>query len=259
MTLLAAQGVSCTAAGREILSRASLALGPGELVGILGPNGAGKTTFLRALGGLLTPASGAVLLAGAPLAALARRDIARRLAFVPQVVQPPFAFPVRDFTAMGRMPHQARFAPESAADRSAVAEALRACALEPLADRSVTELSGGEWQRVLLARALAQEPRVLLLDEPTAHLDVRHQVGILQLVRGWIAGGRGVVAVLHDLNLAARHCTRIILMDGGRIVADGAPAESLTPETILRTFGVASRVLRDPATGLLEVVVTGIA
>lgn len=259
MTLLAAEGVCCMAGGREILASASLAVGSGELVGILGPNGAGKTTLLRAIGGLFAPAAGTVRLEGTPLATLARRDIARRLAFVPQVAQPPFAFPVRDFVSMGRMPHQGRFTPEGAADRVAVDAALRACALEPFAERPVTDLSGGEWQRVLLARALAQEPGLLLLDEPTAHLDVRHQVGILKLVRDWTAqGGRGAVAVLHDLNLAARYCTRIVLMDKGRILADGAPERTLTADSIRQTFGVEATVMKNPKTGSLEVTVTGV-
>ncbi len=258
MSLLSAEGVSFRWEGRLALADVSVALRPGELLGIVGPNGAGKSTLLGLLTGLLTPSAEIVRIGGEPLSALSRRQIAQRVALVPQVLQAGFAYPVRDFVAMGRTPHLARFQPEGPRDREAVAQAMEETQTSAIAERPVTELSGGEWQRVLLARALAQGAPVLALDEPTSHLDLRHQIDFLEAIRRRLSSGvRAAVAVLHDLALAARHCTRIVLLDRGRVRADGPPSESLTSDLICEIFGVETRLLKDPQTGSLEVIVIG--
>ena len=235
-----------------ILAHLTLEVRPGELVGVVGPNGSGKSTLVRALSRTLRPARGAALLDGRDLyAVVSARASARQIGVVPQDTQAAFEFTVREVVAMGRAPRLPRrpFASETPADEAAVREALRLSGIEALAERLVTTLSGGERQRVLLARALAQEPDVLLLDEPTAHLDLRHQTQVLALVLTLAhEDGKAVLAVLHDLNLAASYCDRLILLHGGVIVAQGVPAQVLTAEHLQQVYGVRVWVRRHPLT-----------
>jgi iron complex transport system ATP-binding protein len=203
-------------------------------LGLVGPNGSGKTTLLRALHGALTPTSGTVLLDGEPLGDLRRRDIARRIAVVAQQSDAGTPVSVADLVTLGRLPHQGFAARTGATDRRIVSDALAAVGLTDLATRDVAVLSGGERQRALIARALAQQTGHVLLDEPTNHLDIRFQHEVLRLVRDL----PGAAMVLHDLNLAARYCDRVVVMDHGRIVASGTPSEVLVPETLEPVYGV---------------------
>jgi iron complex transport system ATP-binding protein len=243
---LALEGVRATLGGREVLRGVSLELRSGEVLALAGANGAGKTTLLRAASGVLRPDAGRVLLAGRPLAAVDRRERARQIAVVPQ--DAPFAFPFRagEAVLMGRSPHLPRLGFEGARDLAIAREALAQVGIEALADRSILELSGGERQLVLLARALAQQPRVLLLDEPTAHLDLRHRLQVLELVRELAAAGRSALVVAHDLSLAAGSCDRIALLSAGRVLAVGPPAEVLDSASVHEVFGSEADVVPGP-------------
>jgi iron complex transport system ATP-binding protein len=247
--VLVLEGVSVSYGERPVLREVSLAFFPGRLVGLLGPNGAGKSTVVRVAAGLLPPQAGRVLLAGAPLASRPRREIARRIAVVPQGASLPETFTGWEVVLAGRAPHQRWL---GGAGRHDVAIARRALAMvdaEALADRRIGELSGGERQRLLLARALAQEPAALLLDEPTAHLDLRHQLAFLDQVRELAATGLAVLGVFHELNLAAEYCDEIALLRAGRLVAQGAPGAVLTAARIATVYGVSVPVLRHPQSG----------
>lgn len=229
-------------AGRQNGSKASLEdvslqVGPGEVVCVLGPNGAGKSTLLHVLSGALLPSAGEVRLQGHPLASLSRREVARALAVVPQTSDVAFGFSVRDVVRMGRAPHQDGWLRPSAADENAVENALACCDLAQLAARPASELSGGEQKRVAIARALAQEPSVLLLDEPGAFLDIRHQLALHDLLaEQGRARGLACVVALHDLTLAAQYATRVLLLKEGRVVALGAVPEVMTYRLLRDTF-----------------------
>ena len=225
--------------GRQAVFRdVSFSIAAGELVALCGPNGAGKSTLLRLLLGLHAPAAGAVKLAGAPVASLSRRQIARHAALLPQEAPADVPLSVREAVALGRLPHLGRLQPETAADADAVSRALAATDTTALAERPIAELSGGERHRVHLARALAQEAPLLLLDEPIAGLDVAHQLAAMDLLRATADAGRAVVVALHDLALAARRCDRMLLLAEGALCADARPADVLTRETLARVFGV---------------------
>jgi ABC-type cobalamin/Fe3+-siderophores transport system ATPase subunit len=243
--LCEADGVGFAYGPRAIFAEVALTVRPGELVALCGPNGAGKSTLLRLLLGLHAPSAGQVRLGGDPVAALSRRQIARRAALLPQDAPVDLPLTVREAVALGRLPHLDRFQPEGAADAQAVEHALAATDTAALSDRPVAELSGGERQRVHLARALAQEAPLLLLDEPIAGLDLAHQLQALDLLRTIVDAGRGALVALHDLSLAARRCDRMILLADGRIRADDAPALVLTPETLAEVFGVRAEVRLD--------------
>jgi iron complex transport system ATP-binding protein len=245
--LCRASGLGFGYGARTVFQNVSFAVAPGELVALCGPNGAGKSTLLRLLLGLHAPSAGAVHLGGAPVGTLSRRQIARRAALLLQ--DAPFELPltVREAVALGRLPHLERFQAESEADRAAVERALSLTDTVALADRPLTEISGGERQRVHLARALAQAAPLLLLDEPIAGLDLSHQLQALDLLRATVDGGRGAVVALHDLSLAARRCDRMLLLAEGALRADAPPAEVLTPEILARYFGVRAEVRTDGA------------
>ncbi|MCZ7647206.1 MAG: heme ABC transporter ATP-binding protein [Planctomycetota bacterium] len=251
--ILEARGLSFAYDAAEVLREVSLALRPGEFVGLIGPNGSGKSTLLRALLGLLPAKRGEARLKGRKLADLSRLEIARTAALLPQETAAGFAFSALEVVAMGRNPHLGRFRPEGAHDREAIQWALKATGTEAFAARPVTELSGGERQRVLIARALAQEAEALLLDEPTASLDVAHQLELLKLARKLAADGRAVLAALHDLGLAARFCTRLAILSEGRIAADGPPEAVLTEANLAAHFRIKARVRREAETGALSV------
>ncbi len=231
------RGVHAGYGGADVLAACDLRLEPGEALGVIGPNGAGKSTLIRVLTRRLAPRSGTVTVDGRPLARFGRLDLARALAVVPQVPELPAGYSVRDLVAMGRTPHLGLLRPEGDEDRRAVERALRATDTAALARREATRLSGGERQRVVLARALAQEPRYLLLDEPTNHLDLRYQVEMLAYTRQEVERGLGALVVLHDLNLAARFCDRLAVLDRGRVVAQGPPGEVLTASLVSRVYG----------------------
>jgi iron complex transport system ATP-binding protein len=247
------EGVSAVAGAREILRGVTLALGAGEVLTLAGPNGAGKTTLFRVASRVLRPTAGSVVLYGKALAEYGRRELAQYVAVVPQDAAFAFPFRVGEIVLMGRSPHLGALGFESREDVERASEAMRRVGIEPLADRSVLELSGGERQLVLLARALAQDARVLLLDEPTAHLDLRHRVRVAALVRELVREGRSALVVSHDLSLAARSGDRIALLREGEVHAVGAPRDVLTPEHLRAVFGVETEILT-AGDGALQVV-----
>lgn len=232
---------------REVLRGVDLGLGRGELLALLGTNGSGKTTLLRAFAGTLAPDAGSVTFDGREIGTWRRDALARRVAVLPQQLDLPAGFRVSELVAMGRAPHARRLFASTEDDDRAIAQALVDADATDLADRPAEELSGGERQRLLVAMALAQEPDLLLLDEPTLHLDLAHQVALLSAIRR-LREQRGmtVLAVLHDLNLAAAFAPRIAVLDQGRVVADGPPGEVLSPDLVQRVFGVAVDEARTP-------------
>ena len=232
-------GVTVAYRERRVLVDVSLAIDAGERVALIGPNGAGKSTLLAVATGLLRPVEGRVRLTGVPVCALDRMDFARRLAVVPGAANLPFATRVEEVVALGRLPHEDPFRGARPADRAATAAAIERVGVGHLMGRDARELSLGERQLVLIALAVAQAAPVLILDEPTVHLDLRHQVGAMELLVDLNErDGTTVIAVLHDLALAAHFFPRLVLLDGGRIVADGSPADVLTPARIREVFGV---------------------
>lgn len=238
-----------------ILEEVSLAVDAGEMVALLGPNGSGKSTLLNLLGGVLTGRSGrlrgSVYLDGVALPQIPARERARRIALVPQTVPIPFAFTVREWVSLGRTPYLSPFGGEREEDRKAVEQALTAAQVNDLADRLIGEISGGERQRAALAMALAQEPTVLLLDEATAHLDLHHQMSLLQLVhRLNRENGLTVIAAIHDPNLAALWFDRLLLLHQHRIAADGTPAQVLQPAILEEVFRTQVQLLRHPTAGV---------
>jgi iron complex transport system ATP-binding protein len=237
-TLLQLDALAFGYGNQPLFVETSLAIAPGEMVGLLGPNGAGKTTLLRLAIGALHPQRGRVLLDGRDLRQLSRREIARRIAVVPQEFSTPFAFTVRELIGLGRTPYLSFFGTERPADHLAVQQAMEATGTASLAGRIFNELSGGEKQRVALAMALAQQPELLVLDEPTTHLDLKYQISVLELAQR-LNRERGltVLATLHDLNLAARYFPRLILFQRG-IVADGPPVEVLQSRLLSRVYEV---------------------
>jgi iron complex transport system ATP-binding protein len=243
---LALAGVHVALDARPVLAGLDFELAAGELLLLAGRNGAGKTTLLRTAAGLVRPGTGRVELDGRPLADFSRRELARQIAFVPQDSGVPFPFTAGQLVLLGRTPHLGLLAFESKADVAAAEAALRRLGLEALADRSVLELSGGERQLVQLARALAQDAEVLLLDEPTAHLDLGHRALVLGVLRTLAREGRAVLVVSHDL-AAAGYANRVALLAEGEILAAGAPSEVIRPDHLRSAFGVETQVLATPA------------
>ena len=234
----------------KVLKDVSIEVNDGEFLGLMGPNGSGKTTLLRCLTRYLPDGANAILVDMKPLHTLTDREVASTFAVVPQSSSTDFPFTVRDIVMMGRIPHyHSRLSPSRKHDAEKVSAAMAASGCTHLADRPFSELSGGERQRVVIARALAQEPRILLLDEPTVYLDISGQLEMMDLIaRLNRENALTVVAVLHDINLAARYCDRIALLNHGRLEATGSPEEVLNPETILTVYGVDVTVRKDPFT-----------
>lgn len=235
-SLLALRGVRVGYGSREVVRGVDLSVRAGELWAVLGPNGAGKSTLMRACLGLLPTRGGAVEVCGRPLSSFSRRELARSVAWVPQSLEGSAGFTALELALMGRSPHLGSWGLPSAGEVERARAALAELGIEHLAGRSCADLSGGERRLVWLARALVQEPRLLVLDEPTAFLDVRHQVEALRRVRARVEGGLGVVAVLHDVNLAAMLADRVLLLKDGRAVGSGPVAEVLRGETLERLF-----------------------
>jgi iron complex transport system ATP-binding protein len=233
---------------RRVLDGVDLELNPGETVALLGPNGSGKTTLLRVLAGTLPPSEGSVTLFGRPVEAWSRPEIARRLAVLPQALDLPVGLRVSEAVALGRIPHSRTLFGSDPRDAEAVAAALRDADADSLADRDVDELSGGERQRVLVAMALAQEPELLLLDEPTLHLDLGHQLALVRALERLRAARRvTVLAVFHDLNLAAGFADRCLLLHEGRLAPAGDPEHAIDPALVQAAFGVSIEEAVGPA------------
>ena len=248
-----AQAVTFSVDAKHLLDGVDLRAERGQFVGLIGPNGAGKSTLLRAISNVLGYQEGSVSLHGADLKSLPARKVAELLALVPQIAPYTQGFTAFELVLMGRYPHLGRFQVEGEADDRIAMEAMRLTETESFTSRTLDTLSGGERQRVFLARAVAQQPRVLLLDEPTSNLDILHQLKILGLVRRLVNDGLTAIAAIHDLNLAARYCDRLVLLHEGRVVTDGRPEEVLTAETLESAFGVRSALYRDPNTGSLAI------
>lgn len=244
MTLLKLSHLSAQLGGRNVLSDVSLQVSEGEFVGLIGPNGAGKTTLLRSILGLAS-FEGEIELGNAAAATLSARDKAQRVSYLPQEREIAWPVSVERVVALGRMPHLPPFARPGAADAASVIRAMERMDIGHLASRAATDLSGGEKARVLIARALAQEAPLLLADEPTSGLDPSHQIALMRVFAELARDGAGVVACLHDLGLAARWCTRLILLDQGRIVADGAPREVLSAERLRAIYNICAFIHED--------------
>ncbi|MET0955067.1 MAG: ABC transporter ATP-binding protein [Cryobacterium sp.] len=246
---LEARGATIGYDKRVISSDLSVSIPPGSFTVIIGPNACGKSTLLRALARLLTPTAGQVLLDGKQIASYGSKQVARTLGLLPQTSTAPDGITVADLVSRGRYPHQKLLQQWSPEDQAAVAEALALTHLEPLADRLVDELSGGQRQRVWVAMVLAQQTPIMLLDEPTTFLDIAHQIELLELLTRLHREGRTLVAVLHDLNHAARYATHLIALRDGAIVAEGPPREIVTEALVREVFGIESVVIADPITG----------
>ncbi len=256
---LRAEGISFAYRDQVVLNDIDLAIQPGELVGVIGPNGSGKSTLVKCLSRALTPQRGRVWLDGRELSSLSAQQIARHIAVVPQAVELPPGFTAFEIVMMGRVPHLAWWQNETARDRAMARAAMEATQTWALADRLVNHLSGGERQRVVIARALAQEPQILLLDEPTAHLDIKHQIEVMELVRCLNRErGLAVLIVSHDLNLAAQYCSRLVLFKDGRIYTSGSPRQVIAPDILRKVYGVDLLVLPHPHTQRPMAVVNGV-
>lgn len=238
MIRLEARDVTVRIGSRTLLDRAGLAVAAGEMVGLIGPNGAGKSTLLTVLAGLRAPAAGAVLLEERPLSGFEARARARAIGYLEQGSMAHWPLSVRHTVALGRLPHRGPLAGEGADDRAAIQSAMRACGVLHLAEQTVTTLSGGERTRVMLARVLAGQPRMVLADEPVAGLDPAHQLQVMDLLKQRAAAGQGVIVVLHDMALALRYCHRLVCLADGAVVADGAPLDLLERGTLADIYGV---------------------
>lgn len=239
--------------GVDALAGVDLTVEPGEVVGLVGPNGAGKTSLLGAINGLVEPTAGNVDVGGDDVSTLSARALARRVATVPQETDLSFAFPVREVVAMGRTPYRSRFERITEEDRQHTRRAMERTDTLRFADRRIDEVSGGERQRVVFARALCQDPDGLLLDEPTASLDINHQVRLFSLLRTFVAEDRAALCAIHDLSLAARFCDRLLLLADGEALAVGSPEDVLTESTVERAFDTRVAVTRHPVTGTPDV------
>lgn len=249
MHTLAADAVDIGYPGRPVIRGLSLDVLQGEFTVIVGPNACGKSTLLRSLGRMLPPTAGRVLLDGKSIQSYPTKEVARRVGLLPQSPTTPDAITVADLVSRGRYPHQKLLRQWSPADAEAVDRSLREVGMLEHSERMVDELSGGQRQRVWIAMTLAQETPIVLLDEPTTFLDVVHQIDVLDLCSALHDQGRTLVAVLHDLNMAARYASHMVMMNDGAIIAQGSAAEVITPELLAQGFGLDALVLPDPENG----------
>jgi len=251
MVALALEALDVTLGQRRVLHGIHAALGPGTLTGIVGPNGAGKSTLARAVLGLLALSAGRVTIDGDDVGRIKRGDLARRIAYLPQGQTLHWPLSVERLVALGRLPHLAPFSTIADTDRAAITRAMARADVAGLAQRDATLLSGGERARVLLARALAVEAPALVADEPLAALDPGHQFEVMDLLAEEARGGALVIAILHDLSMAARYCDRLLLLDGGRLVADGPPGEVLTEARLAEVYGIRARIEHEEGATLI--------
>ncbi len=236
--------------GRNIFNSVNVRIPAGTFTGIIGPNGAGKTTLLKLILKLLPPDRKSIFLDNKDITLFSRKDMARKMSYVPQTPGVDFGFTVKHMVAMGRNPHLRSFSSETSEDRAIVTDALKDTQIEYLSSKDISKISGGELQRVIIARALAQKPAVLALDEPTNHLDLNHQMKILSLVRDLSdVKGITVIAVLHDFNHALEYCDNLILMNGGAVVASGIPENVITPENMHTVYHLEIAMEKNPFTG----------
>ncbi len=257
--MLIAENLHAGYGNKLALQEVTLRVAAGEFLGVLGPNGCGKTTLLRALRGTLKPRQGCVRLDDRDLRTIDQRGLARTMAYLPQDLVIELEFTVRELALMGRSPHLSRFVRESDEDRRVADSAMRLADVMHLADRPVTNLSGGERRRALIAMCLAQQPKIFLLDEPTNHLNLAHQLTILDLIARLNRDtGLAVIAVFHDLNLAAEYCGRLLLLENGRVAATGTPSEVITEEMIRRVYGVQVTVQPNTISRRPHVVLTAV-
>jgi len=255
MVVLTIDGIDCSYGSVNVLNDVKFAVESGEFLGILGPNGSGKTTLLRSISRVLKPKRGAILIDDKDIYGMKSVEVARQLAVVPQDTPVTFDFTALEVVLMGRNPHMPRFKMESKEDLAIARNSMELTRTWDFADRPVTEVSGGERQRVIIARALTQEPQILLLDEPTTHLDISNQLEIMDLIKQLCKTKKLViVAVFHDFNLAARYCDSIILLKDGKIVAIGKANETLTSQNVRKVFSVDTIVKKHPVTGFLHVI-----
>jgi iron complex transport system ATP-binding protein len=242
MVTITLSRVDVSLGSRRVVRGVDAVLAPGALIGVIGPNGAGKSTLVRALLGLIPSNAGQVLLDGKSIGEMSRRDVARTIAYLPQGQTLHWPLTIERLVALGRLPHLAPMSRIAYEDLGIIEESLRRADVAHLRGRSATELSGGERARVMLARALAVRAPGLIADEPLASLDPGHQIDVMELLAGQAADGALVIAVLHDLTMAARYCHRLLLLDGGALVADGAPLDVLTPERLRAVYGINAMV-----------------
>jgi len=255
MVVLTIDGIDCSYGSVNVLKDIQFAVNSGEFLGILGPNGSGKTTLLRSISRVLKPQKGTILIGNENIYKMKTVQVAKQLAVVPQSTPVTFDFTSLEVVLMGRNPHMPRFKMESKKDLAIARNSMELTRTWEFADRPVTELSGGERQRVIIARALTQEPKILLLDEPTTHLDISNQLEIMDLIKRLCKTKKLlIVAVFHDFNLAARYCESIILLNDGKIVAVGKSNETLTSENVRKVFNVDTIVKKHPITGYLHVI-----
>ncbi|MBX8575843.1 Fe(3+) dicitrate ABC transporter ATP-binding protein FecE [Pseudomonas cichorii] len=249
MSILQAQQLDIGYGDTRIVQALSFSPPPGKVTALIGPNGCGKSTLLKAFARILTPQSGTLSLDGQAYAQLSPRELARKIAFLPQVLPIPEGVSVRQLVAYGRSPHNSLWGRLSGADRSSVDQALQRMELEALAERPLSDLSGGQRQRAWLAMVLAQDAAIVLLDEPTTYLDISHQVELLDLMRQLSVEGKTVITVLHDINQACRYADHLAVMQAGRLVASGTPDEVLDTELVSRVFDVQVQIMREPVAG----------
>lgn len=246
--MIHAEDISFSFGDTPVLESVSLTVAKGELVGLIGPNGAGKTTFLRLISGVLTPSQGTVTLDGDLLESLSTHEVGKRLAVVPQQTELSFDFSIRDVITMGRHPYQGRLERLQSADRTMVDQAMEQTETAYLADRPFSAISGGERKRVLIARAIAQDTPALLVDEPTASLDINHQVSVFELLRSLVSQDKAILAAVHDLNLAARYCDRLVLLADGQIQASGTAESVLQSDRLRQAYGIDTSIEENPVT-----------
>lgn len=249
MSILQAQQLDIGYGATRIVQDLSFSPPPGKVTALIGPNGCGKSTLLKAFARILTPQAGSLSLDGKAYSDLSARDLARKVAFLPQVLPIPEGVSVRQLVAYGRSPHNSLWGRLSGADQHSVEQALQRMELETLADRPLSDLSGGQRQRAWLAMILAQDAAIVLLDEPTTYLDISHQVELLDLMRALSAEGKTVITVLHDINQACRYADHLAVMQAGRLVASGAPGDVLNAELVCRVFDVQVQIMREPVAG----------
>jgi len=249
MTILKASQVDIGYGSTRIVQGLSFAPPPGKVTALIGPNGCGKSTLLKAFARILKPLSGELTLDGQAYSALSARQLARQIAFLPQVLPVPEGVSVRQLVAYGRSPHNSLWGRLSGNDQSHVTQAMQRLELDSLADRALADLSGGQRQRAWLAMVLAQNAPVVLLDEPTTYLDISHQVELLDLMRELAAEGKTVITVLHDINQACRYADHLAVMHGGRLVADGAPGAVMGVALMREVFEVQVQIISEPVSG----------